>query len=48
MYLKTAIRRLQEGKPVSNKLILAWLNELKEYQEKEETEREQKLAEAGY
>lgn len=48
MYLKTAIKRLQEGKPVSNKLILDWLKELEEYQENEEAEREQKLIEAGY
>ena len=48
MYLKTAIRRLQEDKSVSNKLILDWLKELEEYRENEEAEREQKLVEAGY
>lgn len=48
MYLKTAIKRLREGKPVSNKLILKWLEELEEYRENEEAERDQKLEAAGY
>lgn len=48
MYLKTAIRRLQEGKSVSNKLILKWLEELEEYRENEKANRDIELEKAGY
>lgn len=48
MYLETAIKRLREGKPVSDKLILEWLEELEEYREHEKSERDQKLEAAGY
>ena len=48
MYLETAIKRLKEGKPVSNKLLLKWLEELKEYRENEKAERDRELEKAGY
>lgn len=48
MYLETAIKRLREGRPVSSKLILEWLEELEEYRENKKAERDQELEAAGY
>lgn len=48
VYLETAIKRLKEGKSVSSKLILEWLEELEEYRENEKSERDQKLEVSGY
>lgn len=48
MSIETAIKRLQEGKPVGRKLILAWLQELVELRNWAAAERERALEEAGY
>lgn len=48
MKLDDAIRKLREGKSVNKKLIILWLEELKEYRENEKAERERELEKAGY
>ena len=48
MYLETAIKRLKEGKSVSNQLLLKWLEELEKYRENEKAERDIELEKAGY
>lgn len=47
MKIETAIKRLQEGKPVGCKLILEWLQELVELRTWYAAERERALEE-GY
>ena len=48
MSIETAIKLLQEGKPVSSKLIIEWLRELVELRDWTAAERERALEEAGY